>query len=448
MIVAALGLAVYMLYDMYAPQMREMTGVKETGASCEIGGGSNTDGTDAEEVLRTESELPARYDCREAGKAPTVKNQGEIGNCWAVAASSVLESALLPEESAVFSAEHIAAAGGLESGAAGGSFTMAAAYLAAWHGPVTEEQDPYGDGISPDGVLPVKHVQEIQFVQDRNLEDIKKLIYSCGAVQSSMYMDMGGEKRESPYFDPETASYRYTGSEEVNHDIIIIGWDDDYPAGRFTFPPEKNGAFICQNSWGKTFGEDGVFYVSYEDTAIAENCGAYTRIDSADNYERLYQTDPAGYTGQMGYGKNICWFANVYETLEDEVLRAVGFYALGRNTRYEVLVAQEFQNVFSLTLAEMVQEGSFERPGFYTVDLQKTFAIPKGQMFAVMVKIDTPGSRYPVAMEYPNSETGARGVRNGGEGYVSPDGLNFTNTEIEYEGNVCLKAYTDKDERK
>ena len=49
-------------------------------------------------VTEEKAELPAVYDLREQKKAPAVKNQGELSTCWAVAASSALESALLPRK--------------------------------------------------------------------------------------------------------------------------------------------------------------------------------------------------------------------------------------------------------------------------------------------------------------------------------------------------------------
>lgn len=45
------------------------------------------------------------------------------------------------------------------------------------------------------------------------------MIYRYGAVQSSIYMDMGGTKVTSEYYDPENTSYYYNGEDEVNHDI-------------------------------------------------------------------------------------------------------------------------------------------------------------------------------------------------------------------------------------
>ena len=51
----------------------------------------------------------------------------------------------------------------------GGDYSMAMAYLLAWQGPVSEEDDPYGDSTSPDGLAPVCHVQEIRILPEQEL---------------------------------------------------------------------------------------------------------------------------------------------------------------------------------------------------------------------------------------------------------------------------------------
>ena len=72
------------------------------------------------------------------------------------------------------------------------------------------------------------------------------------------------------YYRKETGAYWYNGDEKPNHDVVIIGWDDDYPKEKFASAPESDGAFLCINSWGETFGDGGFFHVSYEDSRIAE----------------------------------------------------------------------------------------------------------------------------------------------------------------------------------
>ena len=38
----------------------------------------------------------------------------------------------------------------------------------------------------------------------------------------------------------------------------------NFSKDNFTVKPQNDGAFICQNSWGENFGDDGIFYISYE----------------------------------------------------------------------------------------------------------------------------------------------------------------------------------------
>ena len=180
-------LAVYLAYEIRGeiavPQDREETGQEE--AVTEAG---EADGAERESAGQP---LPARYDAREEGRAPGVKDQGNLGTCWAVTASSALEAALLPGERQVFSADHISMRNAYgKSLEEGGAYAMSISYLTGWLGPVAEEDDPYGDGVSPEGLAPIRHVQEVQLLQEKDLAAVKRLVYQCGAVQSSFYMDM------------------------------------------------------------------------------------------------------------------------------------------------------------------------------------------------------------------------------------------------------------------
>ena len=73
------------------------------------------------------------------------------------------------------------------------------------------------------------------------------------------------------------------GQDKPNHDVVMIGWDDNYPKENVNVDLEGDGAFICQNSWGSSCGDNGVFYVSYYDTNVGTHNVVYTDIDSTDN---------------------------------------------------------------------------------------------------------------------------------------------------------------------
>lgn len=386
-------------------------------------------------------ELPLKYCSEEDGRKPEVKSQGGYGTCWALAATSALEASLLPEEHLIFSADHMALQNAFSVNLNdGGDYRMAMAYLAGWQGPVLEEADPYGDAYSPDGLLPAAHVQEMRLYEDASREELKKAIRTYGAVQTSLYMSRATTAANQPYYNAFFSAYEYPAARDPSHDVILVGWDDTVSRFLFRDVPDEDGAWVCQNSWGSSFGDDGLFYVSYADATIAGQAIAYTRIEPTDNYDRIYQTDPCGWQGSLGYGKEVCWFANRYEAEATESLVAVGFYATGKDTSYEIYVQMDEPD--GRAGRKLLQSGKVKEPGYYTVDLEATTALAKGEAFYVMVKIHTPASHFPVAAEYHSDAHTETVTTDGKYGYLSSDGERWIHTEKAFGANICLKAYT------
>ena len=390
--------------------------------------------------------LPAKYNYEEEGRVNIARNQGHFGTCWAFAALTALETSLLPEEVFDFSEDHMTLNNSYNlTQEEGGDYQMAMAYLTAWQGPVLEKDDPYGDGVTNSELEAVKHVQEVQIIPAKDYEEIKRKVLECGGVQSSIYVANTNSKLvESGYYDKSNNSYCYSGQSVPNHDIVIIGWDDNYPKENFRINVEGNGAFICRNSWGETFGSNGDFYVSYYDTNIGSNNVVYTKIENPDNYDNIYQSDLCGWVGQIGYGSGEAYFANVYTSDDNEELEAVGFYATDKNTEYSVYFCEKFENIASLSRrGDPIVSGNFTNPGYYTVNLDKTIYLNKGQKYAIIVKINTPKAERPVAIEFRNDYQTDTVNIDDGEGYVSYKGIEWENTEQQHGCNVCLKAFTN-----
>lgn len=391
------------------------------------------------------SVTPAKYNLQDHKRATKIKNQGTLGTCWAVAALSALETTLKPEENMVFATDHMSIRNSFNiKQNDGGEYTMSLAYLLGWQGPVLVEDDPYGDEVSPAELSPVKHVQEVQIFKKKDIEKIKKAVFFYGAVQSSIYTSMRSENSRSSYYNRKEAAYCYTGDTQQNHEIIIIGWDDNYPKENFNREVEGDGAFICQNSWGKGFGKDGIFYVSYYDTHIGSQSVVYTKVEDIDNYDNIYQTDLCGWAGQLGYNCDTAYFANAFVTDSYESVKAVGFYATDKDTSYEVYFVPEFKNKNSLENRIMVASGNLKEAGFYTITFDNEQIVQKNQKFAIVVKIKTPGSVHPVAVEYVADDTTKNVDLSDGEGYISMYGTEWNNVEEKQNCNVCMKIYTDE----
>lgn len=389
------------------------------------------------------SRLPVAYDARGFGRTPVVRDQGSLGTCWAFAAVGALEAALLPEESMQFSVDHMSLNNYFgRAQEIGGEYSMAMSYLLAWKGPVLEEDDLYGDGVTDSSLSAQKHVQEIRIIPKKDLEGIKEAVYLYGGVQTSLYSALVNSSSVSEFYNPQTSAYFYIGTEKINHDVLIVGWDDNYPRENFNTPPEGNGAFLCMNSWGEQFGEDGYFWVSYFDSNIGIYNIVYTGVEEPDNYDKIYQSDLCGWVGQLGYGQESAYFANAYTAEAAEDIEAVGFYAVGSDTDYEVYLVHDFESKDSLSLKNRVASGTFADPGFYTVRLDEPQKLAAGEKFAVIVYIRTPGEARPIAVEYNSEEEKVTPDLTDGEGYISLKGSAWQSTEEKQECNLCLKVYT------
>jgi hypothetical protein len=320
---------------------------------------------------------------------------------------------------------------------------MSTAYLARWDGPVSEADDPYNpnSNVSPDGLSPQKHVQDILFLPDRaaplDNDTIKQAVMTYSAVYTTMYWG-------SSYWNEANDAYYFNGTHSSNHAVAIVGWDDDFSKTKFNAPnPPDNGAFIIRNSWGTSFGENGYFYISYYDFNIGRD-NAVFMVETTTNYNHVYQYDPLGWAISYGYGSESGWFANVFTTSSDEQVEAVSFYVASPNSTYEIYMYQDViaGQPKSGSLAGS-KTGAIPSAGYHTVPLDSSILLNAGRKFSVVVKLITPDYNYPIPLEYPYPGYSSLATANAGESYVSHDGNSWNDITNFYPNtNVCLKAFT------
>ena len=393
-----------------------------------------------------EDTLPSVFDIRTVSGPLTVKNQGASDTCWAAAASTVWEGLAVTPAGVVYSQDHLvqdAFSDGNET--EGGNYRTIMAYLAGGRGPVVEVAET-GQSVPGQSDPAVNwQVRSVYLLSAQSPQEVKEALQSDGPLQASVYLKRE-ELAAGAYYNEETAALFDPDHTTANHDVVILGWDDTYPADAFKRKPSRNGAWICQNSWGESFGKNGIFYVSYEDPCITSRILVY-RLEQKNTSEKLYQQDYRGWQGRQGFADENCYFACVYETEQSERLRAVGFYATGDQTAYEVYLVHDAQDMASLQKRILLGSGVLEKTGYYRIDLTDDLnaterLLAGGERFGVVVRIHTPGSDLPVAVEMKKKAGPWKIDLEGKESYLSMDGTVWENTQLLYGTNVCLKCYT------
>lgn len=395
--------------------------------------------------------LPSAYSLLDEGRLTPVREQHPFNTCWAFATTAALESRLLPCERWDFSEDNLVGRSGYGPSVAwrfdaGGYDFMAVAYLTRWAGPVTEADDPYDGDPEPTSARHVrKHVQRALMLPGRrdalDNDALKALVLRYGAVSVGMYW--AGAAFSDSAVAP--AAYYFPGSEEENHGVAVVGWDDAFPATAFAGAwgqPPGDGAFLVRNSWGRSWGDGGYFWVSYYDGSFARErpgapttCTAYARVERPTNYRRAYQHDRLGATARGGYDTPVAWGANRFTAKADERIVAVGFYTLAGDTAWQVWAGRDLAHLSRRA------SGSAALPGFRTVALERPLTVRKGRPFVVAVRLESPGETQPLALEAP-SDWWIPARAAAGQSFVSPDGRHWQDlNRPDQDVNLCLKAY-------
>jgi len=392
--------------------------------------------------------FPSSYDLRASGRVTPVRDQGQHGTCWIMAATGSLESATLTAEGGTpdFSennlANHMASRLVYEGMAPS---ELAAAYYARWEGPVLESSDPYPNpGRSPDFLRAVRHVQEVLFLPQRTpgREDnaaVKWAVMTYGGVDAAIDFDIGGTDK---FWDLDTSSYYNGKRSQLDHHVLCVGWDDAYPAANFATRPPGDGAFLIQNSWGRQFADKGYFWLSYYDVSFGKALAVFDGVESTADYDAIYQYDALGRSGWIGAGGGeSAWYASRFTCAGSGDVAAVSFYTPVPGTTYEVRVADSVQGLAS---APAAASGTVSVGGYHTIRLQQPAAVTAGHLFVTAVRVTTPGWNRPVPVERPSALIAPRA--RAGQSYVSADGSSWsdlTSRDGLAQANVCLKAFVD-----
>ncbi|MCR4645825.1 MAG: hypothetical protein K5695_10535 [Oscillospiraceae bacterium] len=407
----------------------------------------------------------SKFDLRTDSKGlPAIRNQGRTGTCWAHATLGAIESNLihngLAETSIDLSESHLiwfsncmncsdpndplygeGVALGEDGYMGGGNYYVSLESLASWSGyeleantkPVTDcptfaEKDRYNS---------YGHVQGMDLLDTTDIAGIKSSIVNNGGLYTMIYYDNAYLKNTNSY-----AAYNCPDADlEINHAVLIVGWDDNFSKDNFMDTPSSDGAWLCRNSYGSNWGKSGYFYLSYEDATMTDPAAFHA--EEADNYDNIYQYDRSyygyftvrnGYDGVAG--------ANIFTTQREETLSAVSFMTSTASVNYTVRVYKDVNGSRPSggTLASEVS-GTALYAGYHTVDLTNVVNMKKGTRFSVVVILD----KGAMETDEHSNQSGVSYVSNysnrtGYAGWSEP--VIVSNSGEQSKVNVCIKAFT------
>lgn len=194
---------------------------------------------------------PESFDWREKGAVNAVKDQKSCGSCYAFASTANLEGLYFRRnnQSMTFSEQQIVDCDNIDQGCNGGLMENTFTWLKQY-GMMSDKDYPYRgyEGTcKQDESKFILKIGGYNLLETKDEDHIRDFLYMNGPLAIAMNANMlqfytGGVLEGDDYLcDPDS----------INHAITLVGWG-----------VEGNTPYwICKNSWGVNWGEEGYFRI-------------------------------------------------------------------------------------------------------------------------------------------------------------------------------------------
>lgn len=339
--------------------------------------------------------------------------------------------------------------------------------------------------------------------------EMKEHISTNGSIYASIYMpaltDITNMNLKTGAIYCKMNSYESITNEYANggiypnHGVSIIGWNDTYSKENFASTPSNDGAWIVRNSYGEsydismtqlrqmyagysdediikiyatymnctlsedcetlkvTMGDNGIFYISYEDAYIYTGLVGIESADDEVTYDNLYQYDELGgssATSLIASKQYDTYLANVFTkiTTEAEYLTSIGFESLTGGT-YEVYINPNGtdKSLASLQKAELTTGDDITlTAGYHTISLKNAYEL-KGTNFVIAIKMKHAEDEYSYFTYESSDQNPDINLSKAKESFVvSAEEANSDSAWLDigdasgenYLGNLCIKGIT------
>ncbi len=392
----------------------------------------------AEIVVDAET-LPSSFDLRDKNLVSSVKNQKSYAICWAESAVALLESELITAHPDIDLSEWQLAyytyskkfgfplpeisPDPEDAFLQGGNYFLLTPMLVNWISPALESDYPFErtELLNPDTDAETLQAQSAYHVTDsclieydpysdnfeNQINNMKQIIYDGHAVAIN-YINVTAN-----YTTTATGSRNFYNSPSSlqngsYHAVTVVGWDDNYSASNFKTTPDRDGAWLCKNSWGSTWGNDGYFWMSYAEESCLQPY--YLKVEEKNQHYKQFYHDDFGWWSSVSFlgGTNTSYMANVFTADEDTLLTSAMFATAMENENYEVQVYKNLRSSSrptSGTSSAGIASGKMDSCGYHTVDLEKPVRIQAGETFSVVVKLSGNSGKHVTCESYVATTT-------------------------------------------
>ncbi len=413
--------------------------------------------------------LPSEYDARNDGLITPVEYQVG-GTCWAHAATACVETAYLKNFGTAYDLSEYHAAWfaknsyyeGITDSAndgisktdivsgvldAGGNMYEYFRAVGNFSGAVLESRYPLNteDNSSRVGTAQLAEdmkntfTYETRYHQDAIVEGIKAIPYSISALKQAV-LDYGAAMvlyySDDAYYtggwyvgDDYPVAFYHPSATDTNHAVTLVGWDDNFSRENFgTYKPQSDGAWLIKNSWSSHWGNNGYFWISYEDSSIKLYDSYVVTVSDPSDYEDIYLHN--GFSNVLSSNKYTD-SANVFTARNDVYLSKISYGGSAANIDYTLKIYNGLdENCTDPTAGTLVYTQRGKTYGDEYIAVNGDVKISKGDRFSVVLELDR------IYYETDHYTT----CHEGDSFYYDSAAGEWVDTAGSSYGNVCIRA--------
>jgi len=400
------------------------------------------------------------YNAYDDGIVKHSENQYRTGLCWDFSALSVVETNAMKNKADDhnFSEAHLAYSilAGLYSdqngqknkynyGMTGGKITFAPTYFYNNYGQLLENELMFkanlvsgyttlmtidsnnyrpGNNYITVEKFEIDNINDYGVCSNDEINNIKSYVLNYGSVQASMYMDEGLFDQSYNYYMSTTSN-----ASGENHGVVIVGWDDKVSKSMFN-GATRDGAWIVKNSWGNTWSNDGLFYISYDDNFVCKSIGVYSGV-SNKQFEYTYKAADLVGNLTLGFTHSIYTTAKFTKQLTSkETIDRISF-PTAKDSVYSVYLSKD-NDISNRNNWTLLKNGISNTYGIDSINLE---GIEVDNDFTIIVGYEfDPNSISSIFMMCTNTSSDYSSLDiSTNTNYISTDGINWEDM-----GNIDL----------